>query len=191
MECFYRYDPTLQIILTLPADWMHYWEACCTEHAFSLAHTVAEGGTERYHSIRGALDQAEGTIIAVHDGVRPLVSRQTIADCFNTARVSGTAIPCLPVTESLREKTDTHTRAVDRAHYLTVQTPQCFQSDILKRAYEQPYHSGITDDASLVEASGVVIHLVQGNIENIKITNPLDLKVAELFIEHLGDAEII
>lgn len=182
IERFHNYDPQLQILLTLPADWLDYWKQCCAEHAFDIAHEVVSGGVERYHSIQLALQKATGSLIGVHDGVRPLVSETTISACFSAAETHGSGIPCIPISESLREQTPSGSRAVNRANYLIVQTPQCFRSEILKAAYQQPYHVGITDDASLVEESGVTVYLVSGNRENIKITHPADVRIAGLFI---------
>jgi 2-C-methyl-D-erythritol 4-phosphate cytidylyltransferase len=176
ISCFYTYDSQAQLLVTLPEDWISYWQELCKEHTFSVPHTLITGGKERYHSIQLALQQAEGKFIAVHDGVRPFVSQETIARCFASAKHKGSGIPVLAVNESLRE-IDVYgkSKAVDRSAYRLVQTPQVFESTMLKKAYELPYHSGITDDASLVEEAGFSVSLVDGNTENIKITTQGDL----------------
>lgn len=182
IQRFYDYDPNLQIIVTLPQEWFAFWKEMCQKHNFQLEHELVEGGEERFHSIKNALRKAKGSVVGVHDGVRPFVSLATIQSCFAEAAKKGTAIPFLPMKESIREIGLGTSKAVNRAHFYTIQTPQCFQTELLNKAYEQQYHEGITDDASLVEQLGEKIHLVPGNEENIKITSPIDLKIAELFV---------
>lgn len=182
IQQFYNYNSSIQIILTLPKEWISYWEEIQMEYQFSIVHQIVEGGVERFHSIQNALIEATGEIIGVHDGVRPFVSIATIQSCFKEAQLKGAAIPFLAVTESLRELGLGTSKAVNRSNFMTVQTPQCFQKELLVKAYKQDYHEGITDDASLVEQLGVQIHLVPGNEENRKITTRNDLKIAELFI---------
>lgn len=182
LTCFHNYNPSIQLILTLPNDWISYWKELCTQFQFDVAHEIVEGGVERYDSIKNALKIASGTIIGVHDGVRPLVSTATIQRTFDAARLHKAAIPYLPIHESLRQRIEDSSHAVNRSEFVCVQTPQCFERDVLIKAYAQPYHQGITDDASLVEQSGQEIFLVLGNEENIKITTPNDLKIAQLFI---------
>lgn len=183
IECFYHFDPKAQIILTLPEDWFEYWEGLINEFDFRIPHRIVEGGKERYDSIKNALAEATGTFIAVHDGVRPLVSEETLRNCFRGVRDYGAVIPVIPMVESLRKKQDVGTIAVDRSEYYIVQTPQCFHRDVLVKAYELPFHDGITDDASLVEAAGFEIVTVPGNEENIKITAQSDLKYAQMFLK--------
>jgi 2-C-methyl-D-erythritol 4-phosphate cytidylyltransferase len=125
----------------------------------------------------------EPGLIAIHDGVRPFVSAEVITACFDEAEQSGAAIPVVPMIDSIREQdTEGMSHPVDRCLYLAVQTPQVFQIDLLKEAYRQPYTPAFTDDASVVEAMGVKIHTVPGNRENIKITDPLDLLMAEALL---------
>ncbi|MFA6999359.1 MAG: 2-C-methyl-D-erythritol 4-phosphate cytidylyltransferase, partial [Victivallaceae bacterium] len=138
-------------------------------------------GILRFYSVKNGLNVAsDNGLIAVHDGVRPLVSVETIAACFNEARISGAAIPVIEPVESIRQIDGENSVAVDRDQYRLVQTPQVFETKILKKAYLQDFSPLFTDDASVVEASGVKISLVQGNRENIKITTPFDLKLAEM-----------
>lgn len=182
IQIFYEFDPTIEIILTLPEDWTSYWEELMLEHDFKIPHRVVTGGKERYDSIKNALEKCTGDIIAVHDGVRPLVEIDTIRHCFDEAEKSGAAIPVVPIVESMRMKSIEGTHIVDRSDFLIVQTPQCFQRDILLEAYEIPYHPGITDDASLVEEAGYTIATISGNDSNIKITTQSDLKYAGMFL---------
>ena len=183
IKVFYDFDPTIEILLTLPEDWRNYWEELLIEHDFKIPHRIISGGKERYNSIKNALAKCTGEIIAVHDGVRPLVEQDTIRHCFAEAEKNGAAIPVVPIVESMRKKTDSGTEIVDRTEFLIVQTPQCFQREILLGAYENPYHPGITDDASLVEEAGHTIEMIIGNDSNIKITTQSDLKYAGMFLK--------
>lgn len=183
IERFYQFDKHAQIILTLPNEWKDYWEELCDNLDFSISHEIIDGGKERFHSIKNALQIAHGEMIAVHDGVRPLVHISTIEKCFQTAKIKGNAIPVVEVKESLRKIENHHSTALVRSEYRLVQTPQVFSAEILKKAYNQSFHAAITDDASLVEALGIQIHLVEGNDINIKITTPVDLQLAELLLK--------
>jgi len=178
---FLEYDRRLRIILVLPRQQQDYWQTLCREHAFTAQCTIADGGATRFHSILSGLshipDDAQG-VVAVHDGVRPFPSVEVIARCFATARRTGTAVPVVPVVETVRHLTANGSATVPRNDYRLVQTPQAFDIALHKRAYHQPYRDGFTDDASVVEALGHDITLVEGNRENIKITTPFDLIVA-------------
>ena len=182
IKVFYDFNPNIEILLTLPEDWRNYWEGLLIEHDFKIPHRVISGGKERYDSIKNALEKCTGEYIAVHDGVRPLVEQDTIKHCFEEAEKSGAAIPVISIVESLRKKNETGTEIVNREDYVIVQTPQCFQRDILLGAYQNPYHPGITDDASLVEEAGHSVEIVSGNDSNIKITTQSDLKYAGMFL---------
>lgn len=179
LERFYEADTTAQLFITLPEDWLIYWNDLILQYNCIIPHKVITGGIERYDSIKNALKEAKGTIIAVHDGVRPLVSVDTIHNCIKSAQEKGSGIPYLPVKESIRKVSSGDSTALLRSEYVLVQTPQCFSSEVIQKAYEQPFHTGITDDAALVEEAGFAIHLVKGNEENIKITTPVDLIIAE------------
>jgi 2-C-methyl-D-erythritol 4-phosphate cytidylyltransferase len=182
IQKFYDFDSSLQILVTLPSIWFNTWAELCKEHSFVLKHHVLEGGIERFDSIKEALKLASGITIGVHDGVRPLVSFTTIENVFKAAELSGAAIPVLPLIESIRHLSAKNSVAVDRNAFRNVQTPQCFEANLLKRAYEKPYQIRFTDDASVVEALGINITLVESNVENIKITYPIDLQIAELLL---------
>ncbi len=182
IEKFYHFDPTIQIIITLPVEWKDYWEKLVLETNFKIPHRVINGGKERYHSIKNALKYCFGDYISIHDGVRPLVSHSTLKNCASTILHHDAIIPVVPLIDSLRKKEGKNSTAVNRSEYILVQTPQCFKAEVIKKAYNQPYHTKITDDASLVEEAGFKITIVEGNPENIKITNQSDLKYASLFL---------
>lgn len=187
IEQFYTFDHNAQILLTLPEEWENYWREICIEHSFAIPHTVIIGGEERFHSIQKALQFASGTLIAVHDGVRPLVSLQTISRCFESAEKFGSGIPVLPMKESIREITsDNASISVPRSNYRIVQTPQVFKREILVDSYKQLFHSQITDDATLAEENNHAVSLVEGNEENIKITTPIDMAICELILTKNG-----
>lgn len=183
IERFLKYDSSIELILVLPEEYVHIWEEICQKYLFTKEHQVALGGAERFHSIQNGLALATGDLIAVHDAVRPLVDVGVIATCFEVAEKSGAAIPVFSIAESVRKIEHDNSFAVNRDDYKLVQTPQCFQASILQHAYQQHYSHLFTDDASVVEADGVKIKLVDGNRENIKITTPHDLKLAELFLK--------
>ena len=184
LKRFNDFDPNAQFIVTLPEDWIAFWEELISQLP-TIKHTVISGGIERYDSIKNALKKCKGELIAVHDGVRPFVSDSTLKNAFQLAEEKGSAIPTLPLKESLRKLNEMGNCALDRSAYVSVQTPQVFQKDILTSAYELAFSKEITDDASLVEKAGFTIHLSPGNEENIKITSPVDLKIAELYINLL------
>ena len=176
MERFHSFDPTAQMIITLPADWHQFWKEILEDLNCTIQHELVEGGKERFHSIQQALTKCEGELVFIHDGVRPLVSAETLQRCEEAVIKFGSAVPVLPLKESLRKIVADQSQAVRRDDYCAVQTPQCFRFEMLKSAYSKDYHDGITDDASLIEEAGFPIHLVQGNEENIKVTTGLDLE---------------
>ncbi len=182
LECFYNFDTNFELILTLPSDWHAYWKESAQEFNCSIPHTLASGGEERFHSIKNALDYCSGTFILVHDGVRPFVAKETIQACLDALETNEAVIPVLTIKESVRERLGSSSHAVDRSKFLLVQTPQCFRASVLRDAYNLEYHSGITDDATLVESLGIDIQLIQGNEDNIKITTQKDLIIAEAIL---------
>jgi 2-C-methyl-D-erythritol 4-phosphate cytidylyltransferase len=183
LERLHRYAPQSQFVVTLPEQYIEDWESLCAQFGCSIEHTIVAGGQERYHSIRNAIKACTGDIILVHDGVRPLVSKATIDRLLEAATTHPAVIPVVEMKDSLRHITPEGSEAVNRSAYRIVQTPQVFHADVLKKAYDIPFHDGITDDASLVEESGERIHLVEGNEENIKITTPSDLPIALSFLK--------
>lgn len=184
IEKFHEFDSSIEIILVLPFNHIEYWQSLIEKFQFKIPHLIVAGGETRYHSIKNGLSKANGNIIGVHDGVRPLVSIDVISHVYNAAEENGAAIPVLPLIESIREvSTNNSSIAKDRSLYRSVQTPQCFKRNVLLEAYEKPFQNTFTDDASVVEANGSEIVLVDGNSENIKITSPIDLKIAEFLLD--------
>ena len=181
LEAFDRWDASARLIVVLPEDQIDTWKRLCEAHVFGRIHRVVAGGETRFHSVQNGLGAvASDGLIAVHDGVRPLVAPSVIAACFAAAADGGAAVPVVPVVESVREvDADGGSRPVDRTRLRVVQTPQVFRADVLRAAYCLPYDPRFTDDASVVEASGVAVRLVPGNRENIKLTTPMDLLLAE------------
>ena len=183
IEAFYRFDPDMQLIVVLPQEQMDAWTALCSKHGFTISHTVVAGGAERFHSVREGLKAVRHTcLVAVHDGARPLVSVELITRCFAAAAEHGAAIPVVPVSSSVRELEDGGSHAVDRTRLRTVQTPQCFRVELLRKAFELPYDPIFTDEATLVERMGLAVNLVDGEDRNIKVTTPLDLQLAEIVL---------
>ena len=185
LERFREYSKDIQIILVLPEAQQAYWHQLCQEYHFDVEYTLANGGQTRFHSVQNGLakvpDDAIG-VVGVHDGVRPFPSIEVIRNCYTTAREKKAVIPVIPVVETLRHLEGEQSNTVPRDAYRLVQTPQTFDIQLLKAANRQPYNDGFTDDASVVEAFGYNITLVEGNRENIKITTPYDLKIAEVLI---------
>jgi 2-C-methyl-D-erythritol 4-phosphate cytidylyltransferase len=184
LESFHTIDPNFELVITLPNDWHNYWKRVLQEFNCDIPHTIIAGGEERFHSIKNALASCSGDFTFVHDGVRPFVSKEIIQACVNALESKDAVVPVLPIKESIRERQGTVTRAVNRSDFMLVQTPQCFRSGVLHEAYSLDYHSGITDDATLVESLGVDIHLVDGNEDNVKITTQKDLIVAEAILAY-------
>lgn len=187
IQRFYTFDSSIEILVTLPKDWWSYWSELCDKHNFQIPVQLIQGGLERYHSVQKAVQVATGKLIAVHDGVRPLVSNKTIHDAFQIAKEKGSGIPVVSLKESIRMQSEDGNKSVNRKEYVLVHTPQCFRGEWLKEAYNQTYSEEFTDDASVVEKSGKAIHLSDSNEENIKITTPNDLKIAELFLNSLKE----
>ena len=188
LERFREYSADLHIILVLPEAQQDYWHQLCEAYHFDVKYTLANGGQTRFHSVQNGLakvpDDAEG-VVGVHDGVRPFPAIEVIRNCYETAREKKAVIPVIPVVETVRHLTKCQTLCevksvtVPRDEYRLVQTPQTFDIQLLKAANRQPYNNGFTDDASVVESYGHDITLVEGNRENIKITTPYDIVVAE------------
>ena len=185
LERFREYSADLQIILVLPEAQQAYWQELCEKYYFKVKYQLANGGQTRFHSVQNGLalvpDDAEG-VVGVHDGVRPFPSIEVIKNCYETARTAKAVIPVIPVVETVRHLEGDSSVTVPRGDYRLVQTPQTFDIQLLKAANRQPYNDGFTDDASVVESYGHAITLVEGNRENIKITTPYDLKIAEVLI---------
>ena len=181
LEAFHAYDSSIHIILVLPVSQQAYWQDLCQEYQFTLAHDIANGGDTRFHSVKNGLALVEGEgLVGVHDGARPFVSQEVIARCYEEASLKKAVIPVIGVVETVRHLTDEGSETVPRDQYKLVQTPQVFDVALLRRAYQQEFTDMFTDDASVVEALDEKVFLVEGNRENIKLTTPFDLKLAEM-----------
>lgn len=186
LEAFYAYDKAIRLIVVLPVDQQDYWKSLCKEYGFTFPHRIADGGETRFHSVKNGLAwvEDEEALVGVHDGVRPFVAQEVIAECYRMAAQKGAVIPVTDVVETVRQVSENgESVTVPRDRYKLVQTPQVFLASVLRQAYSQPYTSLFTDDASVVEASGHRVELVKGNRENIKLTTPFDLKLAEFLLE--------
>jgi 2-C-methyl-D-erythritol 4-phosphate cytidylyltransferase len=182
-EAFYHFDKSIRFILALHTDYFPLWEKIIERYPFFKNIEIVTGGKTRFNSVQNAVRIIrEEAIVAIHDAVRPMVSIDTIARCFETARIKGCAVPCMNVSESLRELTPAGSRPVDRNKIRIIQTPQVFRSDILIKAYRQRYSTKYTDDSTVVENAGYKITLTEGNPYNIKITTREDLIFAKTLL---------
>ncbi len=180
IEVFRQAYPDIHIILVLPVSQQDYWQQLCQEYNFAVPVRIADGGETRFYSVSNGLklipDDTDG-LVGVHDGVRPFVAVETIRRCYDEAMEKGAVVPVISVVETVRQlRKDGTSVTVPRDEYKLVQTPQTFRISLLKEAYRQPYTSFFTDDASVVEAMGKPVYLVEGNRENIKITTPADIR---------------
>jgi 2-C-methyl-D-erythritol 4-phosphate cytidylyltransferase len=174
------------IIVALAKEYQEEWKALCNQHQFIISHEVVDGGETRYGSVKNALALVpDACIVGIHDAARPLVSTATILKVYAEAELMGNASPSVPLTDSVRRVKGKENTAVDRKDYLIIQTPQCFHSHLIKKAFEKPYRSEFTDDATVLEAYGEKIHLIDGNRENLKITTPEDLIIAEALFKQV------
>lgn len=186
LEQFHRYDKKLTIILVLPEEQASLWEEQVLQYDFKAPVTIKFGGKSRFQSVKNGLKAIEGDgLVAIHDGVRPLVSRDLIAASFNLAAIHGSAVAAVRLKESLREIDKDATRALDRSRYRLIQTPQTFRIALIKQAYEMEEDPSLTDDAGVLEKWGHKISLFEGSYSNIKITTEEDLRIAESFLSAL------
>jgi 2-C-methyl-D-erythritol 4-phosphate cytidylyltransferase len=183
IRIFHIFDPSMSLLVTLPESHIPYWEELCRDYSFTHPHRVVKGGETRFNSVKNALEMVHGKgLVAIHDGVRPLVSVGTLKRTFEMAARKGNAVPVIPMHESIRETIPNGNREVPRENLRIVQTPQVFRKDLIKKAYNEVTHPNFTDDATVFETLGIQIHLVEGNSENIKITCPYDLHCAEAIL---------
>lgn len=180
IQNFFNADADISIIVVLPKNQMDYWNDLIHEHHFKIEHQIVSGGDTRFQSVKNGLQLVSTeSLIAIHDGVRPLASAKFIQSCFDAALKNGNAIPAIAVNDSVRILTDNGNRMMQRDSLRIVQTPQIFISNIILRAFEREYQESFTDDASVAEAAGHKIFLCEGLASNIKITQAADLKMAE------------
>lgn len=186
IERFIKFSGNMQVWVVLPENQFETWKELCSEYNFTTEHKLVAGGTERFYSVKNGLDALpDDGLVFIHDGVRPLVSNETIKLCLNATLEFGNAVPVLPVVESLRQVKFGHSKMVNRKHFVAIQTPQVFKTAEIKAAYALGYDPSFTDDTSVLERTGTEIHLVEGNRENIKITHPLDFKIAEVLFDNI------
>lgn len=185
IKAFHQFNPKIVLIAVLPSEQIKYWETLCSKLKFDIPHQIIPGGETRHHSVKNAVMKIRSeSLVAIHDGVRPLVSNALIRTCFDTAAICGNAIPVTELSESIRQIEGDRNCRADRTKFRLVQTPQVFRSNQLIEAFSQSYSDDFTDEASLVEAAGHRINLVKGQVENIKITTTLDMFYAASFLEN-------
>lgn len=186
ISVFLRYAPQINVILVLPQGQQEFWKGLCRKHNFFPTIDVVDGGPTRFHSVKNGLKKVpDNALVAIHDGVRPLVSLQTIQQAFHIAQRFGNAIPAIGINESVRQVEGAFSKIISRDKMRIIQTPQCFQAAKIKDAYNVNYMETFTDDASVLERIGERIYLTEGNRENIKITSPQDLFVADALMNYL------
>ncbi len=187
IERFKSYNHSIEIITVLPENQLRFWVDLQKKHSFAIPHTLVKGGSNRFFSVRNGLKFVNSPgLVAIHDGVRPFVSIDTIKRCFETAEKLGNAIPTISPTESLRILKDQESFPVNRMHVKQIQTPQVFNAVLIKRAYLQEYNPEFSDDATVLEKTGEKINLIEGNRENIKITNPEDLLISVALLKSIS-----
>jgi 2-C-methyl-D-erythritol 4-phosphate cytidylyltransferase len=185
-KAFRTYSPLLNIILVLPEDQFSYWEQLCQQYFFNDTYVLIAGGKTRFHSVKNGLEsiQEKEGLVAVHDGVRPIISPNIIADSFKKASEFGSAVTGIPLKDSIRViGTDAKNAAMDRSSFRLIQTPQTFKLTWMKKAFANEYQPSFTDCASVLEFEGYAVHLIEGSYENIKITTPEDLEWAKIYLK--------
>lgn len=183
-SAFYQMKKDFEFVLVLPKLQFENWRLLCLKHNFQIKHSIVPGGETRFDSVKNGLDFiSENGIVLIHDAVRPFVSESTINSCIDCAISTGNALPVVPVADSVRIVNGTDNKAADRSQIFLVQTPQTFRIDLIKNAYFKATGNNFTDDATVLENTGVSINLVAGNRENIKITTPADFPIAEALLK--------
>jgi 2-C-methyl-D-erythritol 4-phosphate cytidylyltransferase len=185
IEAFYHAATKPQIITVLPADFHAYWQKLCTEYNFTIPHQLVKGGENRFQSVKNGLDAIDGdldALVAIHDAVRPLTGKEIIDGSYKHAAEYGNAVTAVKSRDSVRQLKDGISASLTRDEIYLVQTPQTFRLFQLKKAYGQPYNDKFTDDASVAEAAGFQISMIEGSYRNIKITFPEDIALAELYM---------
>ncbi|MFW0715365.1 2-C-methyl-D-erythritol 4-phosphate cytidylyltransferase [Pedobacter sp. N23S346] len=184
IKAFAQSDTQPKILLVLNKDQQGYWRRLCEEFNFRIPHEVIDGGTERFYSVKNAIDSIDDdSFVSIHDAVRPLVSKELIDNCFKRAEAIGNVIAAVQSSDSVRMLRDEKSSALRRDEIYLVQTPQTFSLKILKAAYQQDFANHFTDDASVVESLNEEINIIEGERNNIKITYPIDLELAELLLK--------
>jgi 2-C-methyl-D-erythritol 4-phosphate cytidylyltransferase len=188
IRVFYEYNSSIEIIVALPKNQIEYWKDLCKKHNFKIKHKIVNGGETRFQTVKNAISKINTeSIVAIHDAVRPLVSIDTISECFKIAEQKSSAIPYINILDSIRFVENNSNKAVDRSKYKLLQTPQTFYAKYIIDAYKEAFNETFTDDASVAESCGIKINLIKGNRENIKITNSVDLIIATALSDYLDE----
>jgi 2-C-methyl-D-erythritol 4-phosphate cytidylyltransferase len=186
LNAFYRYSENITVILVLPEDDMPLWGELCRQYRFNQKVILVKGGETRFQSVKNGLEKIQGEgIVAIHDGVRPLISSDIIGASFRLAAVHESAVAAVRLKESIRMTDQDNTKAVDRSRFRLIQTPQTFKVSLIKKAYELKEDPSLTDDASVAERAGHTISLFEGSYENVKITTPEDMIIAEALLKSI------
>jgi len=186
IECFIKFSDQIKIILVLPENEIITWQNLCKQYNFTINHIIIKGGKTRFESVKNGFKSIDeiNSIVAIHDGVRPFITNEIINESFLTAQKYGTAVTSIHSKDSVRKINDDGTNtSINRESIRIIQTPQTFQYQVLKDAFDKASHTNFTDDASVAEAAGYSIHLIEGSYKNIKITSPEDLIIVELFLK--------
>lgn len=184
MQAFANYSNSVKIILVIPEKMENTWLILCEKNNFQIEHAICFGGKTRFQSVKNGLELVnEDGLVAIHDAVRPLVDASLLRAGFEMAQKKGNAVPAIPLVDSIREVRGEECRPVDRSHFKLIQTPQVFDTSLIKKAYNQAYRTSFTDDATVLESIGISIHLIDGEQRNIKITTPDDLIIAEAYLK--------
>jgi 2-C-methyl-D-erythritol 4-phosphate cytidylyltransferase len=184
MQAFYKTKPQPQLILALPESYHTFWMQLCANHQFEIPHQLVTGGDSRFQSVKNALSLVPtNSLVAVHDAVRPLISTTIIEEAYRQAAIHEAVVVAVKSRDSIRQLSNGKTQSLIRDEIYLVQTPQTFKADLLKSAYERPFESSFTDDASVAESAGHSIHIVEGSYQNFKITFPEDIAIAELLMQ--------
>ncbi|QKJ31220.1 2-C-methyl-D-erythritol 4-phosphate cytidylyltransferase [Mucilaginibacter mali] len=190
IEAFARSAYQPEIIVVMHPNYHIYWQELCAEHSFTIPHQIISGGDTRFHSVKNGLELvADDSLVAVQDAVRPITSTEIIDNAYTQAAEYGNAVVAVKSRDSIRSLRNGVSQSLLRDEIYLVQTPQTFKSGLLKKAYLQPFNDGFTDDASVVEKDGHMIHICDGDYQNIKITFPEDIAIAELLLKKQRHSE--
>lgn len=188
LSAFRSYSKDLSIILVLPENQFAYWKNLCVQQFFDDPYLLVAGGATRFESVKNGLRaiKSQEALVAVHDGVRPVISREIIARAFSSAALHGTSVVSVPLKDSIRwVKESGENSTLDRSSVRLIQTPQTFRLDWMKHAFDQPFQEYFTDCASVLESAGYPIRLIEGSYLNIKITTSEDLALAGIYLKQI------
>lgn len=183
VESFFGFDADIHIVIVLPEEHVNLWHSICRDFKVKIPHEIVYGGKERFFSVKNGLQKAgNANYIAVHDGARPLLSKNLIRLCFEAAETFKAIVPAVTPAESVRCGNAFNSKMLNRNEVFLIQTPQVFDASIIKQAYNIEFSSSFTDDASVVEHSGHKVTIIDGEYVNVKITHPHDIKYCEFLL---------